>query len=144
VLNLLNQKALPLLKKSAEGGYGIIVRMALQFGLLTGKFDEGVNFPDNDHRKKRLTKEVIDASNNVLKPVWDLCEKYHCSKTQLALSYILTHKEVSTIIAGIRTASQVKLNTTGLFRLEEADMKFIEELGTDTFGTVMEMIQKQG
>ncbi|MBI5856380.1 MAG: aldo/keto reductase [Sphingobacteriales bacterium] len=143
VLNLLNQKALPLLKKSAESGYGIIVRMALQFGLLTGKFDTYINFPDNDHRKKRLTKEVIDASNNVLKPVWALCEKYHCSKTQLALSYILSYKEVSTIIAGIRTASQVKLNTTGLFKLDEADMKLIEQLGLNDFVSVLGMIQKQ-
>ena len=43
VLNLLNQKTLPLLKRSAENGYGIIVRMALQFGLLTGKFDDKIN-----------------------------------------------------------------------------------------------------
>src|SRR5436190_2986044 len=40
VLNLLNQKTLPLLKRSSEDGYGVIVRMALQFGLLTGKFDK--------------------------------------------------------------------------------------------------------
>src|SRR4030095_8868405 len=34
VLNLLNQKTLSLLKRSAETGVGIIVRMALQFGML--------------------------------------------------------------------------------------------------------------
>ena len=71
VLNLLNQQSLPLLKQSVTSDYGIIVRMALQFGLLTGKFDSGVNFSLNDHRKNRLTKEVIDVSNNALEPVWD-------------------------------------------------------------------------
>ena len=74
VLNLLNQKTLALLKSSAENGYGVIVRMALQFGLLTGKFDNGVNFSTNDHRKNRLTKDIIDASNNALNPVWTLCK----------------------------------------------------------------------
>jgi len=144
VLNLLNQKTLPLLKSSSENGYGIIVRMGLQFGLLTGKFDNGVNFSANDHRKNRLTKDVIDASNNALNPVWALCKKYNCSKTQLALSYILSYPEISTIIAGIRTAEQVQLNTTGLFQLDSDDRSVIEQLGTTDFVQVMHLIQKQG
>jgi aryl-alcohol dehydrogenase-like predicted oxidoreductase len=144
VLNLLNQKALPLLKQSSENGYGIIVRMALQFGLLTGKFDNQVNFPENDHRKNRLVKNIIDASNSALKPVWALCEKYNCNKTQLALSYILSYPKVSTIIAGIRTAEQVQLNTSGLFHLDNADMLLIEKLGQTEFVAVMELMQKQG
>lgn len=144
VLNLLNQKALTLLKQSAENGYGVIVRMALQFGLLTGKFDKEVNFSPNDHRKNRLTKEVIDISNNTLEPVWALCEKYNCSKTQLSLSYILSYPEVSTIIAGIRTVEQVQLNTTGLFQLDKTDTEMIEHLGDTDFVGVMNLIQQQG
>lgn len=144
VLNLLNQQSLPLLKQSATNGYGIIVRMALQFGLLTGKFDKGVNFSPNDHRKNRLTKEVIDVSNNALEPVWDLCKKYNCSKTQLALSFILSYPGVSTLIAGIRTAEQVQLNTTGLFQVDREDIMMIENLGRTEFVTVMKLIQQQG
>lgn len=106
VLNIINQKALPLLKTAAGKGYGIIARMPLQFGLLTGKFDTHVHFSNNDHRKNRLTKEVIDATLTATEPVWKLCSKYNCSKTQLALSYILSYKEVSTIIPGIRTPEQ--------------------------------------
>src|SRR4030095_11295155 len=144
VLNLLNQKTLPLLKQSSENGYGVIVRMALQFGLLTGKFDKGVNFSANDHRKNRLTKDVVDASNNALNPVWALCKEYNCSKTQLALSYILSYPGVSTIIAGIRTAEQVQLDTTGLFQLDIEDRLVIEQLGSTDFVQVMDLIQKQG
>jgi len=144
VLNLLNQKALPLLKRSAEYGYGIIVRMALQFGLLTGKFDRGINFSANDHRKNRLTKEVIDVSSKALEPVWTLCEKYNCSKTQLALSYVLSYPEASTIVAGIRTTEQVQLNTTGLFQMDKEDIQMIEKLGQTDFVAVMKLIQQQG
>ncbi len=144
VLNLLNQKVLPLLKRSSENGYGVIVRMALQFGLLTGKFDTKADFSSNDHRKNRLTKEVIDACNDALNIVWALCEKYNCTKTQLALSYILSYTEVSTIIAGIRTAEQVHLNTTDLFQLEKEDMNLIEQLGQTDFKAVMDLIKKQG
>jgi aryl-alcohol dehydrogenase-like predicted oxidoreductase len=76
--------------------------------------------------------------------VWQLCKKYKCSKTELALSYILSYPAVSTIIAGIRTPEQVKLNTSGLLQLDETDMKMIEELGQADFITVMNLIQQQG
>jgi len=144
VLNIINQKALVLLKTAADKGYGIIARMPLQFGLLTGKFDEEVNFSNNDHRKNRLTKEVIAATLTATESVWNLCSKYNCTKTQLALSYILSYKEVSTIIPGIRTPEQVKLNTEGLFQLDETDRMMIEQLGSTSFVELMELIRKQG
>jgi aryl-alcohol dehydrogenase-like predicted oxidoreductase len=144
VLNLINQKALSVLKKATVKGYGIIARMPLQFGLLTGKFDKQADFPDNDHRKNRLTKEIIDATLKATEPVWQLCKKYNCTKTQLALSYILSYREVSVIIPGIRTPEHVQLNTEGLFLLEPADRTFIENLGSSSFVSLMEMIQRQG
>ncbi len=144
VLNILNQKAIPLLKKANELGYGIIARMPLQFGLLTGKFDKGASFPENDHRKKRLTKEVISSCANALAPVWELCEKYNCSKTELALSYILSYPELSTIIPGIRTEQHVRKNTSGLFKLKKEDRNFIEQLGENDLVSVLNLIQKQG
>ena len=144
VLNILNQKALPLMTRSSEKGYGIIARMALQFGLLTGKFDNGVSFAGNDHRKNRLTKEVIETANTALLPLWALCKKYSCSKTQLALSYVMSYPGVSTVIPGIRTAEQVHLNTTGLFTLEPEDLLLIEKMGAADFVPVLDLIQRQG
>ena len=154
VLNLLNQRSLPLLATAGEKGYGIIARMPLQFGLLTGKFDlfaealvKGDNkpiFPANDHRKNRLTTEIIKTCADALEPVWKLCEKYNCSKTQLALSYILSYPQVSTIIPGIRTTIQAKENTTGIFNVSPKDILMIEEFGKSVFVPIMETIQKQG
>lgn len=144
VLNLINQRSLPLLKAAGEKGYGIIARMPLQFGLLTGKFDEGASFPENDHRKNRLVPPIVEACALALAPVWELCKKYNCSKTQLALSYLLSYPEVSVIIPGIRTPEQVQGNTEGLFQLEAEDLRLIESLGNTTFVSLMEQIQKQG
>lgn len=144
VLNILNQKSLPLIRRAGENGYGIIARMPLQFGLLTGKFDKEAAFASNDHRRTRLTREVIDASNEALSPVWALCSKYNCSKTQLALSYVLSYPAVSTIIPGIRNAAQASLNTEGLFQLDESDMNLIEKLGQLELSAVMDLIKQQG
>jgi len=144
VLNILNQRALPVMQRANRNGYGVIVRMPLQFGLLTGKFDIDSTFPRNDHRHNRLTKEVILNSNEALKPVWELCKKYSMTNTQLALSYVLSYPEVSTIIPGIRTPEHVTGNTKGLIRLDDADLEMIEHLGKTSFVSVMELIQKQG
>ena len=141
VFNILNQISLPLIRKASAAGYGIIARMPLQFGLLTGKFDNGAEFPENDHRSNRLTPAVIEAYKNAMKNIWPLCQKYGMSKTELALSYILSHPEVSTVIPGIRTAEQAEKNTNGIKILEEEDLKKIE--ATDLDG-VMAVIKQQG
>lgn len=144
VLNLINQRALPLLSRAGKQGYGIIARMPLQFGLLTGKFDEEISFSETDHRKNRLTREIIDAANEALRQVWKLCEKYECTKTALAISYVLSYPEVSVVIPGIRTPSHVKNNTEGLFKLDAADKKMIEEEGENQIAQVMNSIQALG
>jgi aryl-alcohol dehydrogenase-like predicted oxidoreductase len=144
VLNIINQKALSIIKEGHSKGYGIIARMPLQFGLLTGKFDGGYTFPENDHRKGRLNQTVIDAANKALAPVWQLCNKYECDKTTLALSYILQYKEISTVIPGIRTAEQINSNTVAKVILEKEDIALIEALGTTELVTLMELIKSQG
>lgn len=141
VLNMINQKALPLTKKASGAGYGIIARMPLQFGLLTGKFDTGAEFPENDHRNKRLTLEVIDAYKNGMKDIWPLCEKYGLTKTELAMSFILSHSEISTVIPGIRTAEQAEKNTRGITQLQEEDLQLIKNADLDS---LMEKIIQQG
>lgn len=144
VLNILNQRALGVIHKASTAGYGIIARMPLQFGLLTGKFDSRANFAENDHRKNRLTPEVIRRTSEALVPVWKLCEKYDCSRLQLALSYVLGYPAVSTVIPGIRTVEQAKENSTGLIRLDEKDRLLIESMHEQKFAPVMELIQQQG
>ena len=144
VLNLINQKALPVVKQAAAKGYGVIARMPLQFGLLTGKFDKQASFEVNDHRKKRLSKEVIEKSLEALAPVWKLCNKYQVNKTQLALSYILSHEKVSTVIPGIRTPQHVIDNTSGLIKLAAPDMQMIEEYGKSELTELLKLVQAQG
>jgi aryl-alcohol dehydrogenase-like predicted oxidoreductase len=141
VLNILNQTAIPLMNKASALGYGIIARMPLQFGLLTGKFDSGAHFPKDDHRKNRVTKELIDAYKISLDPIWLLCQKYDVTKTQLALSYILSYPEVATVIPGIRTVKHAEENTQGLIQLGNDDLKLIENTN---FDGVMDIIRKLG
>jgi aryl-alcohol dehydrogenase-like predicted oxidoreductase len=91
-----------------------------------------------------LTPDVISRSTEALQPVWDLCQQYNTTKTGLALSYILSYPEVSTVIPGIRTKAQVKDNTNGIVTLKKEDRELIESLGATSFAEVMSLIEQKG
>lgn len=145
VFNMINQKAFSLMESASANGYGIIARMPLQFGLLTGKFSADSTFEKDDHRHTRLTTEIITTANNLLeKKVWALCEKYKISKTALALSFILSFESVSTVIPGIRTAQHAIDNTKDVVKLDEEDVEYLKTLYHTDFENLLDLIQKQG
>lgn len=145
VYNIINQRALSLMKKAKENGYGVIARMPLQFGLLTGKFASDKNFTADDHRSFRFNKEILNGSLKILEEqIWPLCNKYNISKTSLALSYILSYNAVSTVIPGIRTAQHAIDNTTGLVQLAPEDVLLIENAFHTDFAAIVNLMEKQG
>ena len=145
VFNLINQKALPVMEEANKKGYGIIARMPLQFGLLTGKFTEDAKFSDDDHRKFRLTKNIIGKTNKILEEkVWTLCEKYNISKTSLALSFILSFDAVSTVIPGIRTAQHAIDNTTNIVCLDKNDVAHLKKIYNSDWKEIVDLMEKQG
>ena len=145
VFNLINQKALPILSQAAANGYGVIARMPLQFGLLSGKIQPDTTFTKDDHRSYRLVPHIIEATLHVLKDkVWPLYEKYNTTAAGLALSYILSYPEISTVIPGIRTPAHVALNTQHLVKLEEQDKLFLQSLYESHWLPVMDLMEKQG
>lgn len=145
VFNLINQKALPIMQEAAKQGYGIIARMPLQFGLLSGNIKRDTTFPIDDHRSYRLVPAIIEQVLQVLKQeVWPLLQKYQTTKAGLALSYILSYDEVSVVIPGIRTPQHVALNTNHLVQLETADKIHLRNIFETHWQLVMNMMEKQG
>lgn len=145
VFNIINQRAIPVLKSAWENNYGVIARMPLQFGLLTGKFSADANFAADDHRSFRFNPTILShALNGLEELVWPLCEKYNLSKTSLALSYILSYAAVHTVIPGIRTSQHVLDNTTGIITLLPEDIALLERAFDGYFAIVTDEMEKQG
>ncbi len=143
--NLINQLGLPVIQEAGMNGYGIIARMPLQFGLLSGKMKHETRFTKDDHRANRLTSEIIQAVNQVLnQQVMPFTEKYGTNLSSLALSFILGINHVSTVIPGIRTVEQVKQNTCGLVQLEEEDQQFLLDLFEQEWASILELIRSRG
>ena len=75
--------------------------------------------------------------------VWRLAEKEKLSAAQLAMSFILSHAEISTVIPGIRTAQHVQQNTTGLKQLSEENKMLLQQLSKD-WEEVVQLMENQG
>ena len=145
VFNIINQRALKLIEDAAKEGFGIIARMPLQFGLLTGKFSSKSQFASNDHRQFRLKPEVLERALDELDAAWQLCDNYEISKTALSLSFILSFPQISTVIPGIKTPAQAIINSTDIMRLDRDDRDFLVELyNTQLHDLLKFMEEKEG
>lgn len=111
--NLLERRAEEVLFPLAlQHGTGVIVRIPLIFGLLTGKFDKNSSFGKNDHRKFNLSSEKLLQYLNELekyKPLFD----EHPDKTmaQISLKFCISHPACHTVIPGGKNGKQVTENS---------------------------------
>ena len=110
--NLLEREAEDVLfPKALEHGIGVIVRIPLLFGLLTGKFDRNSKFGEDDHRRMNLSAEKLDKYLENLESHQSLFDRYKDqSKTQVSLRFCLTHPACQTAIPGAKTSKQVLEN----------------------------------
>jgi aryl-alcohol dehydrogenase-like predicted oxidoreductase len=128
VFNLINQLAIDVINNASKSGMGIIARMPLQFGLLTGKFSNDSSFAKDDHRSFRLTGDIISKTNKLIADLWlPIAKENGMTMTEFALSFILSVEGISTVIPGLRTPEQVAMNTKNIRKLDAKYMSVLQE-----------------
>jgi aryl-alcohol dehydrogenase-like predicted oxidoreductase len=107
--NLLEREAEEvLLPKALEHGIGVVVRIPLLFGLLTGKFTRQSTFGDDDHRRMNLSPEKLDEYLTRLEALRSLYARYpDQTMAQVSLRFCITHPACHTAIPGAKTPEQV-------------------------------------
>lgn len=110
--NLLEREAERVLfPKAIDYGTGIIVRIPLLFGLLTGKFSRDSRFTEEDHRSMNLSPEKLDRYLARFEAMEPLYQRYpDQTKTQVSLRFCVTHPACHTAIPGAKTPEQVADN----------------------------------
>ena len=110
--NLLEREAEDLLfPKALEHGIGVIVRIPLLFGLLSGKFNRESRFGKDDHRRMNLSAEKLDGYLEALEGHQNLFNRYkEQSKAQVSLRFAISHPACQTAIPGAKTPVQVQEN----------------------------------
>ena len=99
-----------LLARCAERGVGVIVRVPFDEGGLTGRIAPDTEFPEGDfrasyfrgERKREVAERAQAIVDDLGRPLEDLAE--------IALRFVLSRPEVSTVIPGMRSLRNVERN----------------------------------
>ncbi len=120
ILNVLRRKPLErVLPAAHEAGVGIIARVPLASGLLSGKYDRSTTFAETDHRTYNRHGESFDVGETFSGVPFDLGLRAvarlkrlapDTPLPQLALRWIIDQPGVSVVIPGARNAAQAKSN----------------------------------
>ena len=121
IFNIFRQKPITELFSQAEAkGVGIIVRLPLASGLLTGKFTKDTQFHEEDHRNFNKDGAFFNVGETFAGlpfekgiEITEALKAYvpeGLTLTQMALRWILDHKAVSTIIPGASSPKQAENN----------------------------------
>lgn len=110
--NLLERQAEEKLFPAAiKYGIGVIVRIPLLFGLLTGKFDGDTTFSMDDHRHMNLSSDKLDEYLKELKRYEPLFDHYpDQTMAQVSLRFALSHPACHVAIPGAKTPDQSAMN----------------------------------
>jgi len=110
IYNLIDQRVDgEFLSFSQEHNLGVIAREPLNCGVLTNKYSEEVEFPKNDHRR-RWSPEKLKLMLQKLAVYKERFSSLKTNPVQFALSFVLQNQNISTVIPGCKTVSQVKEN----------------------------------
>lgn len=125
IFNIFRQKPSDaLLEKAKRNGVGILVRLPLASGLLTGKFTLNTTFPEDDHRRFNENGEQFNVGETFgglgLSKGVELVEQLRWieegrdNMTRASLRWLLDHDAVSCVIPGFKTVEQVRDNLAAL------------------------------
>ena len=126
-------------KEAKKKNVGVIVRVPLASGLLTGRYHQKTVFNPNDHRTFNRHGESFDKGETFsgvdyelgLKAVHELKKTFDTENlAPIALRWILMFDAVSTVIPGASKAEQVRQNTSAtlLPPLSQTEMREVERI----------------
>jgi|TARA_B110000438_G_scaffold196265_1_gene187839 aryl-alcohol dehydrogenase-like predicted oxidoreductase len=121
IFNIFRQKPSEIFfKEATKKNVAIIARVPLASGMLTGKMNKDSIFPKNDHRNYNINGDAFDVGETFsgvnfekgLEAAQRLKDILPAgfSLTDLALKWILMHKEVTVVIPGAKNKMQVEKN----------------------------------
>jgi len=112
---------------------GVVVARSMMGGLLTGKFTKAraENLPDDDWRKGRewFVEPQLSANLALVEGLRPIAERNGKTVAQLAIAWVLRRPEVTAVIAGARSLSQIEEDVAAWdWELSAEDTAEIDEL----------------
>ncbi|MYL54278.1 aldo/keto reductase [Pontibacillus yanchengensis] len=107
MFNLFHQEPAAAIKSAQSQGVGVIAKVPLDSGWLTGKYDANSTF---NGIRSRWSVEEIERRGELVEKVRRILKTDDISMVHGALQFILSYSEVSTVIPGARDIQQFNQN----------------------------------
>jgi len=112
IYNIFEQEpAAEFLPVALENNVGVIVRVAFDEGVLTGKYSAQNTFPPDDFRSKYFEGDRLVRAINRVEKIKEEIKESGFTLPQAAVKFALAHKVASTVITGIRNIHQAEMNS---------------------------------
>ncbi|MFG3184914.1 aldo/keto reductase [Streptomyces nigra] len=145
ILNAFRMKPLlEVLPAAREAGVGIIARVPLASGLLSGRYTKETVFPENDHRTYNRHGEAFDqgetfsgvdyATGVEAAAEFSALAPQGWTPAQLALRWIVQQPGLTTVIPGARSPEQARAN---------AAAAALPDLGEDTLTAIRDLYDRR-
>jgi len=120
-------------------GVAFLPFFPLMSGLLTGKYRKGESIPEGTRVAKyeRYRKLLTDENLDRVEALIGYAESHGHTILELAISWLLAHRVVASVIAGASSAQQVRANVSAAnWRLGAAELEEIDSLLSRGVGSV--------
>ncbi len=97
------------LPECQKSGLGVLARVPLASGFLTGKYSRGVEFPEGDYRRG-IAREKLDKMADEAAQIQKNEVPPGVSMAAWALAWCLKNDAVTSVIPGARNVKQLKAN----------------------------------
>ena len=121
--NFISQEAAEAFARAKSANIGIISRVPLKRGFLSGRIDETFEFVEGDRRSRILSADNIRKFQGKLNKLRDISSQLGISPAEAAIRFCVSNPDVSCVIPGIRTEEQAKQNCMSCEPLPAEAMK---------------------
>ena len=108
--NIFEQAPAAVFAKAHAAGVGVIARVPLKRGLLSGRFDEHWTFDEEDRRKQMFSPDKMPALVAKVRQIEAAVADLGRPLAEVAVRFCVSNPHVAVTIPGIRTPAQAKGN----------------------------------
>ncbi|MGG3562770.1 aldo/keto reductase [Neobacillus rhizosphaerae] len=125
MFNIFHQEAKKAFQQAGENGLGLIIKVPLDSGWLSGKYDKDSVFTDI---RSRWDVEQLTKRASLLPKLRDVLEPEE-SMAQAALRFILSFQQISSVIPGVKNIQQLNMNVSAVEKqMKQEQVEELEKL----------------
>jgi aryl-alcohol dehydrogenase-like predicted oxidoreductase len=126
--NLLEQEPEAVFATAYQAGVGVIARVPLKRGLLSGRFDEQTSFDDSDLRRRILAPDTLSPLVSKVRQIEAAAADFGRPLAEVAMRFCISNPHVAVTIPGIRTPQQARFNAAACEPLPPALVETLRQL----------------